>query len=77
MNRKQALDSIRIEVAKYGKLTKEAMSIYIENRISGEALDKASSEGYAQYIKNLPDEEKEKSWGSFPKNKEVVQDAKN
>ena len=71
MNRKQALDIIRIEVAKYGKLTKKAISVYVENKISGEALDEASSEGYAQYIKNLPDDQKEKSWGSFPQPDEV------
>ena len=46
MKRDQALEIIRTEVAKHGKINGTAMMIYIENRISKQAYDKAVNDGF-------------------------------
>lgn len=46
MNKREtALETIRIEYAKYGKETRESMRAYVENRISGEARNEAIKRG--------------------------------
>ncbi len=50
MTRKQALATIRVEVALYGKHTKESMRAYIETRNVGRAaFNEAGALGLAQY----------------------------
>ena len=45
MNRKDALNAIRCEVAEHGEVTRTAMRIYSEHRISYEAFKKVVKQG--------------------------------
>lgn len=56
MNREQALETIRIELATYGYWTREALRAFIENRVSRKAADKAAQEGRQQYERMHPEE---------------------
>jgi hypothetical protein len=40
-----ALNHIRVDVATHGRLTKESLRLFVENRISKELLDKIIMEG--------------------------------
>lgn len=56
MNRKFALEKIRVEVALNGKATMEALVAYTENRISRVAFNEACQKGMRIYKHNHPDE---------------------
>ena len=45
MNRKDALNAIRCEVAEHGEVTRTAMRIYSEHRISYEAFKEVVNQG--------------------------------
>lgn len=45
MTKDQAYINIKFEVAKHGKVTKQAMRFYCESRMSRKAFDKAVSVG--------------------------------
>jgi len=48
-NREIHLEHIRVEVAREGRVTAEAIRHYIENRISREAFQMAIDRGMEQY----------------------------
>lgn len=52
MTRKQALEGIRVEVAKYGVVTRAALRLYVENNISMKIFAKTRDEGFKQYLMN-------------------------
>ena len=56
MTRKQAIATIRAEVAEHGRTTQEALRAYIENRIGFQSFTKACREGMAVYAKNHPEQ---------------------
>lgn len=47
--RQLALEAIKCEFAQYGKPTREAMRLYIENRISQKTYKEAAMRGYMMY----------------------------
>lgn len=49
--RQIALTKIRVEVAREGRMTREAMRAYIENRVSRQAFDEACRQGMAIFEK--------------------------
>ncbi len=49
--RSLALAAIVVDVAKYGKLTRDGIRAYVENRISAEARNEAMRRGMAFYEK--------------------------
>ena len=50
MNRKTALDTIKVEYAKHGKMTPAAMRAYTESRIGFRAFTDARQAGTRIYI---------------------------
>lgn len=61
--RKIAIENIKYQVAKYGRVTMEAMRYYIEHRISYEAFQEAVKIGMRKYeaLKNKQAEEDAKA----------------
>lgn len=47
--RKMAIETIRIEFAKYGKSTHESLRAYIENQISSDTYYAAAKAGLRQF----------------------------
>ena len=50
MNRTIALEIIKTEWAQHGKDTPQSIRVFVENRISKQARDKAAEEGRAIYL---------------------------
>ena len=53
--RQQTLEYIRVEVAMNGRVTREALRTYIDNRIGSQAFNETVSKGMQRYNQDHPE----------------------